>query len=107
MTFVFIEAAAQAMREPEHCHDAGPWSCCATCLDICTGCFPSVTSEHHNRIFHSPSVLVEQIPYARCLQCQTSATFAVMVPVKGRQERCSSSTYIHLNITNQQMHIYI
>ena len=58
------------MRELEHCHGAGPWSCHATCLDVCAGCFPSVAAERRNRIFHSLSVLVEQIPYGRCLQCQ-------------------------------------
>jgi len=39
---------------------------------------------------------VEQIPYTQCLQCQTFATFVVVVPVNGRQERSSSSTDIHL-----------
>ena len=82
------------MRQPELCHDAGPSSCCATCLEVCAGCFPSITSERRNRIFHSPSVLVDQIPYARCLQCQTFATFSVVVPVEGRQERSPSSTNI-------------
>lgn len=43
------------MREPDHCHDAGPRRCCATCLDICAGCFPPFASEHCNRIFQSPS----------------------------------------------------
>jgi hypothetical protein len=35
----------------------------------------SIASERHNRIFHSPSVLVEQIPYARCHQRQRFVTF--------------------------------
>jgi hypothetical protein len=39
---------------------------------------------------------VEHIPYARCLPCQTFATFSVVVQVKGHQERSSSSTEIHL-----------
>jgi len=47
----------------------------------------SVASELRNRIFHSPSVRVEQIPYARWLQYQTFATFSVVVPVEGRPER--------------------
>ena len=66
MTVVFIEvksAAQQVTPEPEDCHDTGPRSF-ATCLCLCTGCFPSVTSECRNIIFHSPSILVEQIPYA-------------------------------------------
>ena len=63
-------AAQRATREPERCHDAGPRSCCATCPDVCVGCFPSVVSESRNIILYSPSVLMEQIPYARCLQCQ-------------------------------------
>jgi hypothetical protein len=33
-------------------------------LGVCTGCFPSFASECLNRIFHSTSVLLEQIPYA-------------------------------------------
>ena len=98
MTVVFVDpktAAQRATREPERCHYAGPGSCCATCLQVCAGCFPSLASERRNRIFHSPSVLVEQIPFARCFQCQTFATFSVVVPVEGRQERSSSSTDIH------------
>ena len=46
-------------------------------------------------MFHSPSVLVERIPYARCLQCQTFVTFSFVVLIEGRQERSSSSTDIH------------
>ena len=82
------------MHEQEHCH-SGPMSCCTTCLDIFAICFPSFASKHRKRIFHSPSILVEQIPYAWCLQCQTSATFSFMVLVKGRQECSSSLTDIH------------
>jgi hypothetical protein len=41
-------------------------------LDVLT----SIALELRNRIFHSLSVLVEQIPYARCLQYQTFATFS-------------------------------
>jgi hypothetical protein len=40
-------------------------------LDVST----SIASELRSRIFHSPSVLVEQIPCAQCLQYQTFATF--------------------------------
>jgi hypothetical protein len=54
----------------------------------------SIALESRNRIFHSPSVLVEQIPCARCHQCQTFATFSVVVPVEGHPERSSSSTDI-------------
>jgi len=67
MTVILVEAksaAQQAMREPEHCHDAGPRGCCTTCLDVCAGCFPSVASECRDLIFHSLSVLLEQILYA-------------------------------------------
>ena len=59
-------------------------------LDVLT----SVVSELHNRIFHSPSVLVEQIPCAQYLQYQTRVTFSLVVPVDGLQERSSSSTNI-------------
>ena len=76
----------------ERCNYAGPSSCCATCLEVCAGCFPSIASERRNRIFYSPSVLIEQIPYARCFQYQISATFSVVVPVEDRQERSSSSS---------------
>jgi hypothetical protein len=88
-------AAQRATHEPECFRDSGPRICCDTCLDVCAGCFPSFATGRHNRIFHSPSVLVEQIPYARCLQFQTVATFSVAVPVEGRQERSSSSTDTH------------
>ena len=54
----------------KRCHDAGPTSCCATCLGICVGCFLSVDSECCNRIFRSLSVMMEQIPYAPCRQWQ-------------------------------------
>jgi len=81
--------------EPECCHDAGPRSCCTTFLGVCAGFFPSFTSEHCNRIFHLPSVLVDQIPYAPCLQCQTFATFSVIILVEGRQECSSSLPDIH------------
>ena len=37
---------------------------------------------------------MEQIPWAQCLQYQTFATYSVVVPVEGRQERSSSSTNI-------------
>ena len=63
-------AAQQATHEPRRCHDAEPRSCCTKCLDVCAGYFPSITSEHSKRIFHSPSVPVEQIPCAWCLQCK-------------------------------------
>ena len=46
-------AAQRAMCKPEHSHDAGSRSHCATCLEVWARCFPSVTSEHRNRIFHS------------------------------------------------------
>jgi hypothetical protein len=52
------------MSEPKLCHDGGSRSYCATCLDICARCFPSIASKHRNKNFHSPCVLVEQIPYA-------------------------------------------
>ena len=54
----------------DHCHDAGSRSSCATCLDVCAECFPSFISHCHSRLYHSPSVLVEHIPYTWCLQCQ-------------------------------------
>jgi hypothetical protein len=47
----------------------------------------AVTSELRNRIFHSPSLLAEQLPYARCLQYQTFVTFSVVVPIEGRPQR--------------------
>ena len=81
--------------EPERCHDAGPRSCCTTLLNVCAGFFPSFTSEHCNRIFHLPSVLVDKIPYAPYLQCQSFATFSFVVLVEGRQECSSSSPDIH------------
>jgi len=46
----------------------------AICLDVCAGCFPSITSECLGRIFHSMSVLVEQIPYAQYRQCQKNTS---------------------------------
>jgi len=73
MTVVFVEtksAAQRVMCEPEPSYDAGSRRCFTTCLEVRTGCFPSVTSEHRDRIFHSLSVVVEQILYAQCLQCQ-------------------------------------
>jgi hypothetical protein len=36
-------------------------------------------------------VLVKQIPYERYIQCQTFATFSVMVAVEGCLERSSST----------------
>jgi hypothetical protein len=62
-------------------------------LDVLT----STTSELHKRISHSPSVLVEQIPYALCLLYQTFAIFSVVVLVEGRPE-CSSLTDIRLSL---------
>jgi hypothetical protein len=62
MTVVFMEAKTAAQRgmcESEHSHDAGSRS-----LKVCTGYFSSAASERCNRIFHSLSVLVEQILYA-------------------------------------------
>jgi hypothetical protein len=59
-------------------------------LDVLT----LTASELCKRIFHSPSVPVEQIPYALRLQYQTFATFSVVVPIEGRPEGSSSSTYI-------------
>ena len=84
--------AQRATREPQLWNDAGPRICFTTCLDVCSGCFSIIDSERRNRLFLSQTVLVEQIPYSRCLKCQTFATFAVVVPVEGRQERSSSST---------------
>jgi len=52
-------------------------------LDVLT----SVASELRNRIFHSPSVRVERISYALCLQYQTFATFSAAVRVEVRPER--------------------
>ena len=67
MNVLFVEAktaAQRATRESERCHDAGPRSFCGACLEVCARCFPSVASKRPNIIFSSPSVLVEQIPYA-------------------------------------------
>jgi hypothetical protein len=86
MIAVFIAAktaAQQATCELEHCYDAWLRSCCTTCLGVHTRCISSFASEHRIRIFHLPAVLVEQIPYAWCLQCQTFATFLVVVPTEG------------------------
>jgi hypothetical protein len=65
---------------------------CMFVLDVLT----STTSELRKRLFWSLSVLVEQIPYALCLQYQTFATFSVIVPVEGRPECSSSLTDIRL-----------
>ena len=54
----------------------------------------SIASELYNRIFHSPSVLVEQISYARCFQYQNFATFSLVALVESRQERSPLSTDI-------------
>jgi hypothetical protein len=96
MIAVFIAvktAAQQATCELERCYDAGLRSCCTTCLGVHARCILSFASERRIRIFHSLSVLVEQILYAWCLQCQTFATFSVMAPIEGRRE-CSSLTDI-------------
>ena len=72
VTVVVIEAKnCHTTINTQDCDDAGPRSCCATCLDVCTWCFPSLASERRRTIFLSPSVLLEQISYAQCLQCQT------------------------------------
>jgi hypothetical protein len=52
-----------------HCLGAWLRNYWTTWLDICAGCLPSAASEYHNRSFYSQSVLMEQIPYARCLKC--------------------------------------
>jgi hypothetical protein len=75
-------------------YGTGPKSRCAICLEVCTVCFPSVTSERRKRMSNSLSVLVEQIPYARFLQCQNFYTFSFVVAVEGRPERSSPSTVI-------------
>jgi len=64
-------------------------------LEVDAECFPSFASERHNRTFHSPSDLVERIPYARCLQCQTCVIFSFVGAVEVRPERSSLSTDIH------------
>jgi hypothetical protein len=48
------------------CHEVGSRGCRAKCLDVRAVCCPSIASECCNRIFHSPSVVVEKIPYAQC-----------------------------------------
>jgi hypothetical protein len=58
--------------------------------------FTSIDSELRNRILYSPSVLVEEIFYARCFQYKTFVTFSVVVLFEGLQERFSSSTDIRL-----------
>jgi hypothetical protein len=51
-------------------HGVEPRNCCATWLVFGARHFSSAASEHGSRNFHSRPVLVEQIPYARCLECQ-------------------------------------
>jgi hypothetical protein len=87
-------SAQRETREPELCHDSGPRSRCATCLEVGAGCFPSFASERRKRMFHLPSVPVEQISYTRCIQYQTFVTFSFVVPVEVRPERSSPSTDI-------------
>jgi hypothetical protein len=68
---VFVQAntaAQRTTREPDLCHAAWRRSCFANFLKVCARRFPSIASEIRNRIFRSPSVLVEQIPYAQFLQ---------------------------------------
>jgi hypothetical protein len=57
--------------------------------------FPQSPQNIAIEFFCSPSVLMEQIPYAQCLQCQNFATFSVMVLVEGSQECPLSSTNFH------------
>jgi hypothetical protein len=71
-------------------------------LDVLT----SSTSELRKKSFHSPFVLVEQIPYALRLQYQTFAIFSVMVLVEGHPECSSSLTDIHLFLKRLN-HLYI
>ena len=99
MTVLFVEAkstAKRATRETERCHEAGSRIVAPLLWKFVLDLLTSVDSELRNRILHSPSVLVEQIPYARCFQYQTFATFSVVILFEVRQERFSSSTDIRL-----------
>jgi hypothetical protein len=99
MTVMFVVAKKSAQQEtpkPKHCHDAGPRSCCANCLEVCAGCFLSVDSERCNRIFHSLSVKKKSTLIGHCSELSSVAVTESSSETTGASSQvCTQIPKIH------------